>query len=344
MIVMRTLADVQFWYISYGLQGVCIQSVHIGDLLKIEMKIAIVLVLCLAAGSQASFLDDLKNAFSNVGSALTTTVHAVGDQAKVVGQNLLSTAAEQGKQLASQALQSLLMGTMNALSSPSTTDSTKRSLSELLQQAKPLTDAAKQVVEQKMDNLNGVYTEALNQLKALSSQLTHLPASEIMQKVDQVVAAHHSVANKLQAELVSELTQIFGKALALHPGAKRNGFTDALGQVGQSLSSFFQPHVQALQQLVGGVGDTVKQTANAFHTALTTGAHGQAVSQSSAALVQHGQNALSALKDAVTDVLQQTLTNMQPHLVNLLSHGAQALTETLTHTSGTNAEVPANPQ
>lgn len=70
------------------------------------MKIAIVLVLCLAAGSQASFLDDLKNAFSNVGSALTTTVHAVGDQAKVVGQNLLHTAAEQGKQLASQALQS----------------------------------------------------------------------------------------------------------------------------------------------------------------------------------------------------------------------------------------------
>lgn len=62
--------------------------------------------------------------------------------------------------------------------------------SELLQQAKPLTDAAKQVVEQKMDNLNGVYTEALNQLKALSSQLTHLPASEIMQKVDQVVGQY----------------------------------------------------------------------------------------------------------------------------------------------------------
>ena len=71
-----------------------------------EMKIALVLVLCLAAGSQAGFLDDLKNAFSNIGSALTSTVHAVGDQAKVVGQNLLSTAKEQGSQLASQALQS----------------------------------------------------------------------------------------------------------------------------------------------------------------------------------------------------------------------------------------------
>jgi hypothetical protein len=58
---------------------------------------------------------------------------------------------------------------------------------ELLQQVKPLTDAAKQVVEEKMANLNGVYHEALNQLNALSSQLTHLPAAELMQKVDQIV-------------------------------------------------------------------------------------------------------------------------------------------------------------
>lgn len=64
------------------------------------------MLLCLTAGSQASFLDDLKSAFSNIGTSLTTTFHAVGDQAKVVGQNLLSTAKEQGSQLASQALQS----------------------------------------------------------------------------------------------------------------------------------------------------------------------------------------------------------------------------------------------
>lgn len=70
------------------------------------MKVAFLVLLCLTAGSQASFLDDLKSAFSNIGSSLTTTFHAVGDQAKVVGQNLLSTAKEQGSQLASQALQS----------------------------------------------------------------------------------------------------------------------------------------------------------------------------------------------------------------------------------------------
>ena len=35
-------------------------------------------------------------------------------------------------------------------------------------------------------------------------------------------------------------------------------------------------------------------------------------------------------------ITEQTLTNMQPHLVNILQHGSQALTETLTHT-GTSA-------
>lgn len=70
------------------------------------MRVALLLLLCLAAGSQASFFDDLKLTFQNIGHALTTTVHAVGDQAKVVGTNLLQAATEQGKTLASQALQS----------------------------------------------------------------------------------------------------------------------------------------------------------------------------------------------------------------------------------------------
>ncbi|XP_061194215.1 uncharacterized protein LOC133202414 [Saccostrea echinata] len=305
------------------------------------MKVACIFLLCLAAGSQANFFDDLKNAFTNVGHALTNTVQAVGDQAKVVGQNLLNAAAEQGKQLASQALQSLLMGTMNALSNPGGTDTTgtKRSLSEILQQSKPLTDAAKQIVDEKMDKLKGVYTEAVDKLKSLSSKLTDLPTSELIRKVDQVVAAHHIIADDIQTELVTELTGLFGKVLALHPGNKRSTFTDALATVGQGLANFFQPHVQAVQQLVNGVGESLKQTATAFHTSLTTGTHGDAVHQSVSALAQHGKNALDALKDAVSDVLQQTLTNMQPHLVNLLNHGSQALQETLAkQNTGTTSE------
>lgn len=72
------------------------------------MRVAFLLLICLVAGSQATFFDDLKETLHGVGTTLTTTIHAVGDQAKVVGTSLLQTAAEQGKQLASQALQSTI--------------------------------------------------------------------------------------------------------------------------------------------------------------------------------------------------------------------------------------------
>ena len=62
--------------------------------------------------------------------------------------------------------------------------------SDLLQEVKPLTDAAKNIVEQKMDNMNGLYGEALNQLKSLASQITTMPASEIIKAVDQIVGQY----------------------------------------------------------------------------------------------------------------------------------------------------------
>ena len=42
-------------------------------------------------------------------------------------------------------------------------------------------------------------------------------------------------------------------------------------------------------------------------------------------------------------ITEQTLTNMQPNLVNILQHGSQTLTESLTHT-GTSSDTAANPQ
>lgn len=61
--------------------------------------------------------------------------------------------------------------------------------------------------------------------------------------------AHHLVSDGIQTELVSELTKLFGHALSLHPGHKRSTFSDALSSIGQGLANFFQPHVQAVQQV-----------------------------------------------------------------------------------------------
>ena len=113
------------------------------------------------------------------------------------------------------------MGTMSSLQHPDTTSAgTKRSLSyvqqynvclsdkynmnqvlihnsvfnliarELLEQSKPLTDAAKMIVEEKMDKLSAVLNEALDRLKGLSSQVTDLPAAELKKKVDQIVGMY----------------------------------------------------------------------------------------------------------------------------------------------------------
>ena len=53
-----------------------------------------------------------------------------------------------------------------------------------------MTDAAKMIVEEKMDKLSAVYKEALDRLKGLSSQLTELPAAELKKKVDQIVGMY----------------------------------------------------------------------------------------------------------------------------------------------------------
>ena len=65
-----------------------------------------------------------------------------------------------------------------------------------------------------------------------------------------VSAAHKIVTDDIQTEIVSDLTKLFGHVLSHHPSIKRSSFTDALSSLGSGLASFFQPHVQAIQQVV----------------------------------------------------------------------------------------------
>jgi len=53
----------------------------------------------------------------------------------------------------------------------------------------------------------------------------------------------------LLRELVEGVEEHFGKALHHVPAHKRNAFTDLLGNVGQSVAAFFQPHIDGLKQV-----------------------------------------------------------------------------------------------
>uniref|UniRef100_A0A194AN85 Uncharacterized protein n=1 Tax=Pinctada fucata TaxID=50426 RepID=A0A194AN85_PINFU len=290
------------------------------------MKVVILLCL-LAVGSQGNFLGDLGTAFSGLGKVFTDTFHQVAEQGKLVGQQLLEQAKNQGGQLASQALQSLVMGTMNSLQSSgqsSADQPTKRDVANFLTKLVPAEKEAKQLLENRFHQMQGLFNAAISKLEETAQGFHEKPVHEIFSKVDEIVGSHNLLQNHLKDDLVNGLTDIVGKVLSHIPDHKRNGFTDALSSIGHGLASFFQPHLDALNQVMSGVGDSLKNTTSSFAAGVDP-AHTQAIQSSSQAIAQHGKNALTAAKDALTDIFQQALTNMQPHLHNIINHGSAAL-------------------
>ncbi|XP_063426007.1 uncharacterized protein LOC134709793 [Mytilus trossulus] len=275
------------------------------------MKICL-LVLVLAVGSQGFLLADLKETFHKVGDAFTSTFHTVGEQAKQVGNSLLGTLKEQGTSLLGQTVQSLLLGGMQALQNTQVTDApTKRNL-----EAQILEAELKSILANKLGKYQTTFNSAVDTLTKLGALSHSTDPTQLVEAVDEIVHSHNTASNKLLKELIQEVQQAFGKSIDL---TKRSALTDLLGQVGQGLAQFFQPHLEAAKNLVNGLGNVVKQTGTDVGPAVQP--HVDALKTSGAALLQHGQNALAALKDAVKDILHQTLTNMQPHLVNVVQHG-----------------------
>ncbi|XP_052058793.1 uncharacterized protein LOC127699097 [Mytilus californianus] len=270
------------------------------------------LVLVLAVGSQGFLLDDLKETFHKVGDAFTATFHTVGEQAKQVGTSLLGSLKEQGSSLLGQTVQSLLLGGMQALQNTQVTPAgSKRNL-----EAQILEAELKSILADKLGKYQTTFNSAIDTLTKLGALSHSTDPTKLVEAVDEIVHSHNTVSNKLLKELIQEIQQSLGKSLNLN---KRNALTDLLGQVGQNLAQFFQPHLEAAKNLVNGLGTVVKQTGTDVGPAIQP--HVDALKTSGAALLQHGQNALAALKDAVTDVLHQTLVNIKPHLVNVVQHG-----------------------
>jgi len=304
------------------------------------MKTFKVLALtCLVLSCQGSFLDSLSSAFSSIGDAFTDTAQQLGEQAKTVGQGLLDQLKTQSTQLASQALQSLLMGSMNALSQSST--ATKRDVQQIVGQYGALKNEAQQAIVERIGNLQGMLNEAISKMEQSFSKLTHVPVSQIEAEIKHIVQTHEGLSNLLIQDLTNNLVNVFGKAFP--KTNKRNVITDALGSIANATAAFFKPHVDAVNQLVSGVGSALTQTASTFTSALQTSPHSTEVTNSGQAILQHGSSALSALQQSVTDILQNTLTNIQPHLVNIIQHGASALTESLaTSLSGATNPEPSS--
>merc|ERR1719244_186158 len=108
---------------------------------------------------------------------------------------------------------------------------------------------------------------------------------------------------------------------------------DALSQIGQSIADFFKPHVDKIVDGVKQMGESLKNAAgNALDSIKghvdTLGeklkGHVDELKNHGEKILGHGSDALNALKDAVGDIINQTLGNVSENIKGIIDTGKDA--------------------
>ncbi|XP_041347684.1 uncharacterized protein LOC121367520 [Gigantopelta aegis] len=281
------------------------------------MKLAVIL-LCVAlmGGANASFgdfLHSIGNALKPIVGILDTTVASV-----------LKNAVNTGKNLLGQTLQALLLNVGSAVQK-------QRDLSALFH----MIPAVESTVHGILDRGHSLFSSILNKLTTgltnVIDKVSHFDISPeaVVEKIDQLVGSHNLLVDGILGHVVSSIEG----ALSSH---KRNAFTDILGGFATSIKNFFQPHIDAIKNLATTAGSLIKNAATGIlaagkesftQLAGKLSEHLNTLKGVGSQLLQHGVNALSALKAASTDILQQTVANMKEPI--------QTAKETLASAGGT---------
>jgi len=260
------------------------------------MRVPVVILLCcVVAGGQASFLDDLTSAFKQAADG----VLAAG---KTVGSSLLDQLKQTGLQLASTAVGSLVEKLDQVAAGES-----KRDVSTILKQTGPILQELESAMGDHSASQKLLFGLALKELEHVAENMTSMDSTSIeviLHMIDDIVAGHSKASDFLLKELEQRV-----KTMLPH----KRSLESSLGQVGDSLSAIFTPQVTPLKSVVGSVGEALKEAAAGLFTSLTHTAQG---------LLQHGSgHALDDLKTVVSDVFRQTLTSMQPHVNAIVQQG-----------------------
>ncbi|XP_046572977.1 uncharacterized protein LOC124281011 isoform X2 [Haliotis rubra] len=139
---------------------------------------------------------------------------------------------------------------------------------------------------------------------------------EVITEVDKLVNTHNLVADSFLKTIKDKAEEVISSLIK----SKRNAFTDFFAGIGESLTKTFKPMVDGLKLLATTAGSAIKSGAtNLLQKAKDSVAQlGQKlqpkienVGTQLGTLVMQGSNAVNALKQAGSDILQQTLTNMK---------------------------------
>merc|ERR1711979_145068 len=189
-------------------------------------------------------------------------------------------------------------------------DAGKESLSQLLEQLQSVNPLGKRflpeadkvadiyqkikdAIETNVDKAKELYGQAVDKLKDLVAQAGDLDVAGGIQALKDKIAA-------ITDKMAHDVARAF-------PFYRRD--------VGQKIKDFFKPHIDKIQEVLGNagaLGDKLQGHLDKLKE------HGQT-------LVGHGTDAVNALKESVTDILNQTFQNMVGTIKDSIDTGKDAI-------------------
>jgi len=249
------------------------------------------------AAPSFGFTDKLKEQFTDLLNKL-----------KDIGMGALATAAQQALDAGKESLSQLLeqLQSVNPLGKRFLPEADK--VAEIYQKIKDAietnTEKAKELYGQAVDKLKDLVNQAGNLDVAGGLQSLKDKLAAIKDKIDGVVAGHKRATRAITFQMTHDIAKAF-------PMYRRD--------VGQKITDFFKPHLDKIQEVLGNTGDAIKDhSTNLWETIKGhAGAlgdklqgHLDQLKEHGNTLVGHGTDAVNALKESVTDILNQTFQNM----------------------------------
>jgi len=278
-----------------------------------------VILVCLLAASASALDCEHPNFFTHI-------LCNVGDVAKTVGGHLKDNLQDIAIKATTTLGGSLISGLQHLASA---TSQSKRS-NFAVDEVHKLLGKHQGLVDDLVGVAQNVTHVTLSKLDGLLHKFLQNPTEELLTKIMAHIHAHNVIQDNLGkfvkdhgAGLVTlGLTDVLDKL----PHLKRDGnLLDQINGVGNSLAGGFKPIVSTLKGLVTGLGDkllgffkgllpNVSQLSDAFK------GHISAMKEHGAHLVDNAHSALDAVKDAVSDIWNETASQSKPHVGGILSH------------------------
>jgi phage-related protein len=294
---------------------------------------------------------------------LFTATHAITDELKELGTTVVNTLVEKGKELLTTAaadfLQKLLSSNLIG----------KREVVSVAEWLEGVTNKLKALADKGKEVATGIFSETLKKLKALTDAYhtaigSVTDASDITSQIDTLVADHHAKQKRVLGDLLNKGKELLSGAYekaqqvlaklkehasnlvsgALQKGADilvgKRALTDHLQAIGDVLNTAVGPFKDIVSNLgetlkghFSNLVDTVKGHADALTTKLSP--HVDDLKGHGQKLLEHGKNALGALSEVVSDILNQTLTNAKDSLGGVSQTLQEAGKTVVGHFSGT---------